>query len=229
MDLSNKQAAQSLNVPEAQSPNMSEAQGSGSKDAKQRGAVLLEFAFILIILVPLLTFVFDYGAAWGSARENAAAARSGAAVGAQQLQERDSDFHIVAAVMNSLPDHEVLQISVYLVDSAEGGPPAGCRLGEGGGGGSAGVLGRCNVYTASSISSVLIAGAPSASTPCSSFSVGGKWCPTDRTKANVDGKYIGVAVWSRTSPLIGLVPSSALTEGKFQHYDFAVYPMIHIG
>lgn len=189
---------------------------------KSRGAVLLEFALVLLILIPLLAFIFDYGRGFNAARQNAAAARLGASTGAWRLSDKAADYHVLASVKNRLSDHTITQVSIYLVEEgSDGSPPFGCGEGD-----TTGIAGVCNIYNGTDVDNYLVTGGAVA---CNDGGKDALWCPKDRTRANIEGsgspppqRYIGVAVWSKSEPLIGLTASSS-----FEHYDYSVFPLIY--
>ena len=60
---------------------------------RERGAMLVEFAFVAMFLVVLVAGTFDYGFAWRSGLAVNEGARAGARVGSGQSLSRGADYY----------------------------------------------------------------------------------------------------------------------------------------
>ncbi len=69
---------------------------------RQRGALLVEFAFVAMFLVVLVAGTFDYGFAWRSGLAVNEGARAGARVGSGQALSRGADYYALNSVKSAL-------------------------------------------------------------------------------------------------------------------------------
>jgi Flp pilus assembly protein TadG len=175
---------------------------------RSRGAVLIEAAILLPLLV-LLTFgAVEYGLIFRDELKITTAARSGARIGTADKTSDgsavnpDDDYQILQAVyaaLGNLAPH-VIYVSVYNAGTNSNGvPPAGCT-----GPGAASVTGSCNVWSLSDFS--LTAAQVEASTK-------NLWPSTARpitldTNTGTEPTYLGVEVEITHNYVTGLFGSS---------------------
>jgi len=123
----------------------------------QRGAVVVEAALLLPLLVLLCFGAIEYGFAYKDELKITTAARTGARVGTADKNtagtsvNADDDYQVLQAVYAALGPlaPKVNYVSIYNAGTnANGGPPAGCS-----GVGAATVANECDVYAYSDLSS----------------------------------------------------------------------------
>ena len=177
----------------------------GVRARNTRGAVLVEFAVIVpILLVPLLVGVLEYGFLWNKVHTLESASRAGARVGATGClhdagvadgcdngNKETDDMNILAAVNAALGNlrTDVLYIVVYRADSAGGAPTPTCAAGAPS---SSTGIGWCNVYNPTDMAAA--AAGNSSSFTCTTKSQ--YWCPTSRRRGQIGQDYLGVYIAS---------------------------------
>ena len=80
---------------------------------RERGAALIEFAFVCMLLVTLVAGAWDYGRGWRAGLSATEAARTGARVGSGQGKFIQADFAALtggALVLGALVVNEVLAL-----------------------------------------------------------------------------------------------------------------------
>jgi len=86
---------------------------------EDRGAALVEFAVVLLVLLPLLSVVFDAGLGYAAARSSSSIVRSAAQVGVRAGENRNADFLILQALKAEYGNGaDVTSIIVYESDPA---------------------------------------------------------------------------------------------------------------
>ena len=104
---------------------------SERRAAGERGAVLVELAFIAMFLVILVAGTFDYGFAWRTGLAVNEAARTGARVGSGQGISRGADYYALNGVRAALDSsgltNDVRKVVIFKSTNANGGVPASDR------------------------------------------------------------------------------------------------------
>ncbi|MGE0878564.1 MAG: TadE/TadG family type IV pilus assembly protein [Acidimicrobiia bacterium] len=150
-----------------------------------RGAVIVESALILPLLLTLMLAIGEFGLAWRGRSTVQTAVRSGARAGSSLGTAATADYDIlqgIAAGLGSLTG-DVTKIVVYKSTTADGAVPSACLAGA--------VTGSCNVYTSAAFSY------PSSSFGCRGTGIDDAWCPTRRVADITDPAgldYLGVYI-----------------------------------
>jgi Flp pilus assembly protein TadG len=168
--------------------------------ARERGAVLVEMALIVSLLITLVLGVFEIGMAWSDHQAVTQASRSGARVGSQLGTAAQSDNQILRAVQAGLQDQAstVTRIVVYEAD-ANGEMPAACKTASAPYSGAA----HCNVYDAATFAELGTASKWGSGSACGTLD--DNWCSaTDRDNAQDSATYLGVYVEVERQYLTGL-------------------------
>jgi hypothetical protein len=160
------------------------------QDRIERGAVLVEFAFISSLLVVLLLGVFEIGGLWTNHQTVTHASRSGARVGTQLGDQGEADHEILLAIQAALGPlaGDVSRVVVYEAD-ADGEMPAACV------GAVAGYSGgsNCNVYDATTLSNLSTPGWWGSGASCGTADT--NWCaPSERDSSQAGATYLGIEV-----------------------------------
>jgi Flp pilus assembly protein TadG len=158
------------------------------------GAVMVEFALILPLVVLLLTGVFEYGTAWRESLTLASAVRAASRQAANNGSNRAADFLALQsfdAVMSSSKNLTVQKVVIYKTTSATGAPlDPSCFTSA-----APSAAYQCNVYTGAQIdaldSDYLVSFGPS-DTSCTA-ALDANWCPLVRKDLQSDPPdYLGV-------------------------------------
>jgi Flp pilus assembly protein TadG len=174
----------------------------------ERGAAIVEYAFVSVILLLIVSGATDYGIAWRSGLSLTEAARTGARVGSGQADNRAADYNALTGIRAALESSGTLDgvefVVIYRSTTASGTVPSSCaRL-------SPTPTGTCNVLTGEQLvnldeNSFHITWAadpedpPTGGTGClrDSSSLRAGWCPTSRNNTQASADYYGVYIQYR--------------------------------
>lgn len=174
-----------------------------------RGAVLVEFALVLPVVVVLVLGLLEYGNLWRQVGTLERAAQQGARAVSAQADGRFADYEglrAVDAVTRGMSGVEVDRVVIYRATSSDGEVPPTCLSGS--------QAGLCNHYTGSQVETTNPVGFPagSASDPtCAPGSWDIAWCPTSRPRGDVNPIRIGVHVTVSYTPVTGILPGPTVT------------------
>ena len=169
----------------------------------QRGAVVVEMAFIAMLLLLFISAVWDYGFAWREGLAASEAARSGARVGSGQNVSPGTDYYALSSLRSSLTAsgliNSVNKVVIYKSTTTDGVVPASCV--------AATPSGTCNVLTGAQLKamttssfSLTIPTDPNqkpTGTGCLTTSAAqlAGWCPNARSNVQDTGAdYYGIYV-----------------------------------
>jgi hypothetical protein len=174
----------------------------GRRRGSERGAVLVEAALVIPILVMLVVGIAEFGFAFRDRLTLQTATRTGARVGSSLGNTAQADYNILQGIrsaLGSIPTSKVDRIIVYKSTTANGAVPAVCLAGTS-------VAGSCNVYAPSALS------AASSSFGCGTGALDVMWCPTTRVVDQAAGlEYLGVFVQIRHDFTSGFLGSRQVT------------------
>jgi hypothetical protein len=175
------------------------------------GAVLVEFALAVPLLVVLFLGVLQFGSAFDDAnvlkRAVAAAGRTAATVADERPADRAA-LEALASTLNGAARVEIERVVIYRVAGTNGEVPPQCLAVSTAGLVAHGIPGLCNVYSGEQAASTPAA-AFGGTLACASGSWDVNWCPTGRER---DGTPDRVGVWAevRYEPFTGLLPASGI-------------------
>ena len=119
----------------------------------ERGAVLIEFAIVAMLLATMGFGILEYGNGWRSSMNVLTVARAGARSVSSSGTDYLSDYLALTSIRTNLDSEGMLsglqKVVIYKSQSADGKPPAVCVNG-----GALGSGDLCNVYSASDVQSV---------------------------------------------------------------------------
>lgn len=169
------------------------------RNRDERGAVIVELAVALPILLLLMAGIFDLGMAFYSGRNATEGARSAARAGAAAGDDRLADFAILRSLAATYANSNdtVDNIVVYKTPAGGSGAlPAGCEPT------GSGLAGTCNVYSGSVLAS--LDANQFVDNNCAG-EADSNWCPTTRLANFEAGEYLGVRVFVTHEALMGFV------------------------
>ncbi len=159
----------------------------GVRRRRERGAVLVETALVVPILILLAIGIAELGLIVRDRQTAVSATRSAARVVSSAGNTRLADFDAIASLAASLADVDPADIEwiVIFAPEADGSMPVGCERGD--------VTGTCNHYQGGDLS--LLATDFTGTTSCRFGAPDTSWCPTSReTRQSVGPDWIGVSV-----------------------------------
>lgn len=161
----------------------------------ERGAALVEFAIVALLLVTLALGTFEMGMAWSDSQLVTQAARTGARSVTQLGINGQADSFTVESIEAALGDQgtNVTRIVIFDASAADGAMPAACSAAS-----SPGVSGACSIYDGSDFGTY-------------ATWVDGSWPPSTRNNDFDAGDYVGVTVEISRPYLTGFFGGSTLT------------------
>lgn len=179
--------------------------GPGDR-SRERGAVLVEFGFLLPFLALMAFGVMEFGLALQDRMTVQSATRTGVRVGSSAGNAAEADKGLLLGAGSALSDIGLANVDwilVYKSASADGTVPAACTNPP------RSVSGSCNAYTGTQLQQLVAGTAPSSWFGCGGTSLDTSWCPTSRQTIQADGAdYLGVWVQARHTMLTGFFGST---------------------
>ena len=156
----------------------------------QRGAVLVEFAFVLPVVFTLVIGMLEFGLTFKDYLTVANATRAGARVGAaagNTTANGGADYEILTAVSansTALNHGSITGVVIYKAAAGSSALPAGCAIG------GPSVANECNVYTAAQLQNL-----QQSQFGCGVGKLDNAWCPSNRGVSQSAGPdYLGIWV-----------------------------------
>jgi len=181
------------------------------------GAVLVELALVLPLLVLLSIGVIEYGTAWNDATALERSLLTAGRVLSNEGNARQADQEALLALSAGLEPgtrSEVRKVIIYNATSTNQ-VPANCKSASTSGSPPYGVAGSCNVYTESQVTGALTGSFTGAN--CT----GGwdaRWCPTTRVR-EPNPNRVGIYAEVHYDPVTGLLPPGGITLSRYVVYQ----------
>ncbi|WP_436794041.1 TadE/TadG family type IV pilus assembly protein [Actinospongicola halichondriae] len=181
-----------------------------------RGVALLEAALVLPLLLFLAIGMIESGFAWRDANGLARATQSAARIDARVADARSADYDALRSLqsgLSSISASSIVKVIIYDASTTANRPPQDC-LDQNRPDDTTvrGVMGLCNVYSATQVST----DDPTkfATINCAGQSWDRNWCPSDRDRDGDDADRVGVWVELRYDKVTKVLPVDlALTHG----------------
>ena len=169
----------------------------------QRGAVLVEAAVIMPLLIMMAMGTIEFGLGWRDRTSVQTTVRAAARTGATLGSDLQADYNILQTLKSGLGANytKTVRVVIYEAAAANGAVPAACLTGTS----QAGV---CNVYVAADMAK------PSTSFGCGAGAVDTAWCPDTRISniSNTAGlDYLGVYIAFNHSMITGSFGTGNIT------------------
>ncbi len=179
------------------------------RHGRDRGAVFVEFALIVPVIMLVAMGIVEYGLAWSATNDVNAAAREAARAASSAPAAQTADRTVlttVDAMLNSSERAGIEKVIVFQAASANQTMPSGSCLSEdpntGSPGNARGIYDQCNVYgpdqvawaAANPTNSTRIA--PNAANCSNSTYIDYHWCPINRQRSTSadNAEYVGVYI-----------------------------------
>lgn len=162
----------------------------------ERGAALVEFAMVILLLFGISMGMIEYGRAYQGQENTLAATRSGVRATSSLGRDDLADFEALSSLKADLASSGMLDqvqlVVIYKSPSAsDGNPPASCITGV-----ASAEL--CNVFSGNQLRALskttFNTNASGTGTGCSTASVSSRWCPNIRIDNQLQADYVGVYV-----------------------------------
>jgi Flp pilus assembly protein TadG len=178
----------------------------------ERGAVIVEFAIVAMLLATLAMGTLEYGYGWRSSMSVLTAARAGSRSVSSTGKDYLSDYLALTSIRTNLDSVDMLTglqwVVVYKSTATDGNPPTRCTSG------APIAADLCNVYSAGQVQSVA-AGQFNATTGCmTSNSARSFYCPNVRVTAQGTADSIGVWVQAKQKSITGFFGGSGFTASR---------------
>jgi Flp pilus assembly protein TadG len=171
-----------------------------------RGAALVEFALVGMLLVVLLFGTVEFGLAWQDRNVVETTARAGARVASSMGDDRYADWNAlqsVKAAVNDVGLSNVDYVIVYKSATVDGAVPSACL-----GATPTSQSGSCNVYTGAQLQTLTVANF-TGTLSCTGSSPDLAWCPTTRQTLQALGTdYVGVYIKAKHDMITQLFGST---------------------
>ena len=176
----------------------------------ERGAVIVEFALVAMLLATLAFGILEYGYGWRSSMNVLTAARAGARSVASTGTDYQSDYFALSSVRTNLDSAGMLdgvqKVIIYKSTTADGQPPAACVNGTA-------VAEKCNIYTASQVQNVALSQF-STTTGCMTAATIKNYCPNSRITAQGTADSAGVWVQAKQKSVTGFFGGLGFTASR---------------
>ena len=139
----------------------------------ERGAALVELAFVLGFLILLVAGIYEIGTTWKTSQSVTQASRDGARVGSQLSTRPESDFEVLKSIEATMGDEMALVTRVVLYEAdASGNMPVACQDAAPGYLGGA----NCNVYGSTHFADLTLPAGPQwgRDRTCGTYDI--NWC-----------------------------------------------------
>ena len=180
--------------------------------ARDRGAIVVEAALLMPLLILMFMGIVEYGIVYQQANSASTGVGAAAQAIAREPDERLADFHALQQIRTVFTAAEltanVKWVMVYKTSDSAGAPPAACVTAATAlTSGSTGVSGQCNIYAGPTIASYTTASFQSATCAAEPDSF---FCPTNRSSV-VGTAHMGVAIRFRQPWRTGILPGGGVT------------------
>lgn len=154
----------------------------------ERGASLVELAFVCLFIITILAGTYDFGQGWraGLATNEASrtAARTSSAMGKKWYADWYGLSGAKAALANSGMLKYVERVVVFKADNANGSVPTECTT-------ATSTTQLCNIITGAQFRA-MVQGNFNTTTGCMTTAQVRNWCPSSRNNVQLTSDYYGV-------------------------------------
>lgn len=182
----------------------------------ERGAVLVEFALVAMLLFVLGAGAFDYGMAWRAGLTVNEGARTGARVGSAMGNLEDSgsgkalaDYYALSGARAALESSgrlaDVERVVIFRSTTADGVVPAECKT-------QTNPNRPCNIIDGAVFRGGLSEGHFRTDGCLTSTSYARRWCPANRNSVQLTAEYFGIWIRYRENHFFPVIGSHTMIE-----------------
>lgn len=174
----------------------------------ERGAALVEFAMVALILILLAAGAYDFGVGWRTGLAVNEGARAGARVGSSQGAKVEADFALLSSAKAALDSSgvldEVTRVVIYRANGSDGKVPTPCTNSN---------AGTCNILSGAQLRALPDSSSGAInSSGCVTNSIRRSWCPTTRKDVQIEADYLGVWIQLEHPYTFDLIGDSVTIE-----------------
>ncbi|MBX3314790.1 MAG: pilus assembly protein [Actinobacteria bacterium] len=177
---------------------------------RERGAGLVEFAFVALLLFTLVGGTFDYGMAWRSGIGATEGVRTAARIGSNGGKDRATDFNALSGMKSALTASGLVdgveRVVIFRTDNIDGEIPTACKTTA---------TSACQVITGTAFRTNWESLAMTSATQtngCLNVATYRNWCPTTRNNTQATSEYFGVWVRIRHDYLFPIIGDGVTIE-----------------
>ncbi len=165
---------------------------NGRRGRGERGAAMVEFAIIAMVLLTLAIGAFEMGMAWSDSQLVTQAARTGARSASQLGTNAAADSFSVESIEAALGSlgGNVTRIVVFEANAADGSMPSACETAT-----PPGIAGSCSIYDGTDFGTY-------------ASWVDGSWTPSARQNSFDNADFVGVTIEVERPYMTGLFGST---------------------
>lgn len=188
----------------------------GRARSGDRGAIIVEFALVLPIIVLLLLGTIEFGMAWKDQNQLERAVQTAGRTLGSAGSDRFADYEALRSLdsqLSAMRASEIRKVIVYRSTGTDGTVPADC-LAIAPTGSKAGIEGVCNVYGPSQVAQAnpIGFGSTGGDPPsCTGSAWDEEWCPADRVRTTPTPDQVGMYVEISYDTYTGLFDLTELT------------------
>lgn len=182
----------------------------------QKGAVVVEFALVALLLFVLLAGAFDYGMAWRAGLAINEGARTGARVGSAVGDAVDpdsekalADYYALTGARSALQSSgkldNVERVVIFRATSPEGGVPLECKT-------QSNPSRPCNIIDGATFRGSLSESQFRDDGCLRTTSYARRWCPGTRNSIQLEAEYFGIWIRYREDHHFPIVGSETMIE-----------------
>lgn len=161
--------------------------------SSQRGAALVEMAFVAMFILTLAAATFDLGQGWRAGLAVNEAARTGARTASAMGTQPEADYYALsgarAALGNSGMLEHVERVVIYRSATADGNVPALCKT-------ATSTSQPCNILTGNQFRAMTLSQF-NTTTGCFTPATVRNWCPSSRNNIQQTAQYWGMWIHVR--------------------------------
>lgn len=156
----------------------------------QRGAVMVEFAFVALLIFTMLGGAYDFGMSWRLGIATNEAARTGARVGSGMGNDPLADWYALSGAKAALTSagkiNDVQRVVIYKSTTVDGVVPSTCTTGTT-------TTAVCNVLTGAQFRALTQSNI-NTTTGCiiTGYATVMNWCPNTRSGIQLSADYFGI-------------------------------------
>lgn len=172
---------------------------NGRADAGERGAALVEFSIVSLLLLTMIFGAIELSLAWADTLVLDQSSRSAARVGARMTNDDQADREALRALVSNLESDDLAQVEFVVIYQAGvgGAMPPGCETAS---------SSSCNRYPAAALAEL----DDDSKWGCGGGTYDSSWCPTDRDPQLHSPVNLGVYVEARRSWITAALPSGGI-------------------
>lgn len=179
-------------------PRQRSARRSERTDS-ERGAALVEFSIVFLVLLTLIFSTIELSLAWGDTLILDQSSRGGARVGAQLTNDPNADREALRAAVASLNAEDLDQVEYIVIyrAAADGSMDPACETGS---------TATCNYYPVAALADL----DDDARWGCGAGTHDDAWCPTARDPQITSPVDLGLHIKGRRSWITGSLPGGGI-------------------